>query len=306
MATIQPAQRVLSYTINAGENFIDLASDLSKVNRRAYRQGMQYAIGKIEFCFTGKPGAADIVQLTAYSAGNTWVVHNAWKKAQAVWLNQQRRARKLVGQSAKPAYEDFKVYLDDAHRTAGTIPCIASDGAVVGPGEWDYSRLVHVDDAEASFDEWYLHLIGGDVADTDKSLILNYQESRATVQAEDPDLPAEYSTNMYAMLAEDVDLAAGEVAQNMEDENDEPPYDQDDYPGNNSNADRPWVQEYAVTAAANPNATLDGFVAECGLLLLNLVGFSANGDAQAPPATWVTVHLVPGKYKGIMAKPMGQ
>ncbi len=289
-----------------GDQWIDIASDLSKVNRRAYRQGMQYAVGKVEFSFTGKTGNADIVFLSAYTAGDTWVVHNAWRKAQAVWLSQQRRARKLVGLSAKPKYEDFKVFLDDANRAAGLLPTIAADLGLVGVGEWDYSRLVHVDDAEASFDEWYLHIIGGDIADTDKSLILNYQESRATVQAEDPDLPSEYSTNMYAQLAEDVDLASGEVAQNMEDENDEPPYDQDDYPGNNTNSDVPWVQEMAAATAGAPNAVLDGFVAECGLVRFNLQGFTSAGADTAAPNVSVMVTLVPGKYKGIMAKPMGQ
>lgn len=196
--------------------------------------------------------------------------------------------------------------MDDTHRTGTSLPVLASDGVAVGSGEWDYSRLVHVDDAEASFDEWYLHIIGGDVSDTDKGLILNYQESRATVQAEDPDLPAEYSTNMYAMMAEDVDLAAGEVAQNMEDENDEPPYDQDDYPGNNTNSDRPWVMEISAASAGAPNATLDGFIAQCGLVLFNNKAFDAAGNPGSPVTMWVTVHLAPGGYKGVAAIPMGQ
>ncbi len=88
MATVQPAQRTLLYLMSDGDQWIDIASDLSKVNRRAYRQGMQYAIGKVEFAFAGKPGNADIISLAAMTAGDTWVVHNAWKKAQAHWLQQ--------------------------------------------------------------------------------------------------------------------------------------------------------------------------------------------------------------------------
>jgi len=196
---MQPAQTVLTYWVGAGVSYIDLAEGLSQVNRRAYRQGMEYAVGKVTFGYQANPQAILNVQLSAYTAGDTWVVHNAWKKAFAHWIAQQRRARRLIGQSAKPTWEDFKVYLDVYHR-AGTIPpVVAGDDHTVGTGEWDYSRLIHEAD-DASVDEWYLHLIGGNVSTTDKGLILGYQQSRATVQPEDPELPAEYSTNMYALI----------------------------------------------------------------------------------------------------------
>lgn len=100
MARKQPAHRVLSFNVPAGESYIDIASALSKVNRRLYRQGMQYAIQKIEYSFVAPTDSVTSQHLTAYAAGDTWVVHNAWKKAQAVWLAQQRRTRRLVGDSA--------------------------------------------------------------------------------------------------------------------------------------------------------------------------------------------------------------
>ena len=304
---MQPAQTVLTYFIGDGISYIDIAEGLSQCNRRAYKQGMEYAVGKVTFGYQGNPAALLNVQLGAFTAGDTWAVHNSWTKGSAVWHKQQDRALRLVGQSAKPTWQDFKVYLDDGHR-GGTIPgVLAGDDQAVGTGEWDYSRLVHVDDAEASFDEWYLHLIGGDVSDTDKGLILAYQDSRATVQPEDPELPGEYSTNMYAMLAEDVDLAAGEVAQNMEDRNDEPPYDHDDYPGTDVNADSPWLQEFAVASSTVPQATLPGFIAQCGLIRFLLIGHAAaNGAVDTAPTTMIQVHLVPGSYKGVAAFPMGQ
>ncbi len=302
----EPAQTVLTYYVGAGVSYIDIAEGLSQVNRRAYRQGMEYAVGKVTFGYQANPQAILNVQLSAYTAGDTWVVHNAWKKAFAHWIAQQRRARHLIGQSAKPTWEDFKVYLDDTHR-AGTIPgVVAGDDQAVGTGEWDYSRLIHEAD-DASVDEWYLHLIGGDVSTTDKGLILGYQDSRATVQAEDPDLPAEYSTNMYALMGQDLDAVADEVAQNMEDQNDEPPYDQDDYPGSDANSDAAWLQEFAVAAPGAPMATLPGFVAQCGLIRFNLIAHSAvDGSVVGGVTSLVQVHLVPGSYKGVAALPMGQ
>ena len=303
---MQPAQTVLSYLLGDGTSYIDIAESLSQVNRRSYSQGMEYAVGKVTFGYQGNPVTTLNVQLGAYTAGATWTVHNAWKKGFAVWMKQQRNARRLVGQSAKPTWEDFKVYLDDNHRGA-TIPgVIAGDEQAVGTGEWDYSQLIHEAD-DATVDERFLHLIGGDVSTTDWGLILGYQQSRATVQAEDPDLPDQFSTNMYALMAQDVDAVADEVAQNMESQNDEPPYDHDDYPGNDSNADSPWLQEFATAAPQVPMAVLPGFVAQCGLIRFVLLAHAAaNGAVDTAPTTLVQVHLVPGNYKGVAAAPMGQ
>lgn len=175
-------------------------------------------------------------------------------------VSQQRRARKLIGQSAKPTWEDFKVYLDDHHRVGTIGVVLAADNTAVGSGEWDYSKLVWDSDDGATLFEPHLHLIGGDVgAPTDVGLVLAYQQSRATVQAVDPDLPAEYSSNIYAFMARDLDDVADEVAQNMEAENDEPPYDQDDYPGSDTNSDVPWVQQFSVVTEGSPLGGFQGF-----------------------------------------------
>jgi len=303
---MQPAQTVLTYEVTDGTSYIDIAEGLSQVNRRAYRQGMEYAVGKVSFGYAANPQSILNVGLNCFTAGNTWVVHNAWKKAYAHWIAQQRRARRLIGQSAKPTWEDFKVYLDDAHRAGTSLGVLAGDAGAVGTGEWDYSRLIWEAD-DASIDEVYLHLIGGDVSTTDWGLILGYQQSRATVQPEDPDLPAEYSINMYTHLAQDQDAAVDEVAQNMEDENDEPPYDQDDYPGSDTNSDSPWLQDFAFASTSVPVGVVPGFVAQCGLIKFKLEAHNTiNGGLETAPTTLVQVHIVPGGYKGVAALPMGQ
>ena len=303
---MQPAQTVLSYTVPNGSSYIDIAEGLSQVNRRAYRQGMEYAVGKIAFGYAANPQAVLNVSLAVGTAGNTWVVHNAWKKAYAHWIAQQRRARRLIGKSAKPTWEDFKVYLDDAHRAGTSLGVLAGDGGAVGTGEWDYSVL-HIQDDSHAIAEWYMHIIGGDVGSTDRGLILGYQQSRATVQAEDPELPAEYSSNMYTALADDLDDVAPAVADDMEDENDEPPYDHDDYPGSDTNSDSPWTQDFALAGSTVPLGVVPGFVAQCGLVKFNLTARDAQGGAGATaPSTNVAVHLVPGSYKGVLASPMGQ
>jgi len=46
---MQPAQTVLTYTAPDGVSYIDIAEGLSQCNRRAYSQGMEYAVGKVTF-----------------------------------------------------------------------------------------------------------------------------------------------------------------------------------------------------------------------------------------------------------------
>ena len=72
-------------------------------------------------------------------------------------------ARKEIGQSAKPTWEDFKVYYDASHRTGTTL-----DVPGLSYGEWDYSKFVWETDAAAVVEPlfmykviMFLQLIGG-------------------------------------------------------------------------------------------------------------------------------------------------
>jgi len=319
VGSLKPAQLNLSYSLNSGTSYIDLAHDLSKVNRRLYKQGKVYAVAGISIGFVPtitfpaiQPTDLSVISAGVATAGDTWVVHNAWKKGQHCWLQQQRRARALLGcgpgnldGAAKPKWEDFKVYLDDAHRVGTIAEVKASDGASVSGGEWAYSQFVWEDDVEA-IDEVYAHLIGGNVSTTDWGLVLNYQESRATVQPDSPSLPSEYSSNMYSKLAQNTDAVADEVANNMEYANDEPPYDHDDYPGTDSNSDAPWLQQFSVCSVGQPIMRVPGFQAECGLVAFGLSGFDNVGDPKSLSGVSVVFHLMPGKYQGVLAENMGQ
>jgi len=310
--SLKPAQLNLTYSLNSGTTYIDLFSDLSKVNRRLYKQGKVLAVAGVSIGFVpgvtfpaALPTDLSVVSAAVATAGDTWTVQNAWVKAKNVWFKQQSRARKLIGQSAKPKWEDFKVYLDDAHR-AGTIGDVkAGDGADVSVGEWLYSKFVWEAD-DHQIHEPYVHLIGGNVSNTDWGLVLGYQDSRATVQQYDPDLPTEYSTNMYAEMAQDLDSVADEVADNMEATNDQPPYDQDDYPGSDTNSDAPWLQQFSVCSVGQPIMRIPGFQAECGLVKFGLEGFDNVGDAKSLSGISVVFHIMPGNYQGVLAENMGQ
>ena len=291
----------LHYDLVNGTQYIDIFRDLSALNRKLIRQGRIAYITDISYAIhSGSSGSGGNLFINALP--NDWVHNNSWKKGQAHWLQQQRRARKLVGRSAKPTWEDFKVYYDASHRTGTTL-----DVPSLSYGEWVYS-VFHVEAEDHSVQEWYLHVQGDDVSTTDRGLVLGYEESRATVQSTSPDVPSEYGNSMYANLADDIDDVARDVAADMEDENDEPPYDHNDYPGNDSNA----VIGHHATMLCSPVTsaiyTFPGVIcAPLGLLKLIHSGLSGeDGSTVTAPTAFLQFRIAYGNYKGLAAPSFGQ
>jgi len=297
----QVVNNQLHYSLGNGTSYVDIFRDLSALNRKLIRQGRIAYVTDIAYSVhTGTAANGGSLVITALP--NDWVTNNAWKKAQAHWLAQQRDTRKLVGMSSKPTWEDFKVYMDLAHR-AGTTNVVPG----LSYGEWEYSKFVWEAD-DNTIDEPYVHIQGNNVSTTDWGLVLQYQQSRATVQAEDPELPDQYSTNMYALMAADENAVADEVAQNMESINDEPPYDHDDYPGNDSNTvvghSVSLICSGVTSALANSPAIM---CAPLGLLRISHEGISAaDGSVVTAPTAFLSFRIAYGNYKGLAAPGFGQ
>ncbi len=291
----------LHYSLANGVQYIDIFRDLSAINRKLIRQGrIAYITDMTYFIQSGTTGNGGSLFVTALP--NDWVHNNAYTKARAHWLAQQRSAQKLIGQSGKPTWEDFKIYYDASHRTGTTL-----DVPGLSYGEWAYSQFVWEDDAEA-IDEVYAHMQGDNVSTTDFGLVKNYQESRATVNSDEPDLPDEYSSNMYAKMAQNLDMVADEVANNMEYANDEPPYDHNDYPGNDSNT---VVGNYNLMVCQASQLAKDHsntvICAPLGLLKLTHTGISASdGSAATAPTASLAFRIAYGNYKGLAAPSFGQ
>jgi len=294
---VEPAQINLRYSLAAAAQstdvYIDLARDLSRVNRRLYEQGRSYYVAGMTVVNSGATGAG----VGAKTAGNTWCVHNSWKKGKAKWLEQQKQALDAVSPSAKPVWQDFKVFLDAAHRAGTTLDVLdgsGSSGTAVLSGEWSYSQFVY-DDA-GTVRQPYIHIVGADVGTTDVGLVEAYEESRPTVSGFDPATPHDASESIYAKI-DDHDEMIDELINNMEADNDQPPYDNDQYTGGADNAPVPWFQSLGTANVNAPIQRMNGFVAECGLIKL-----SYTAETQ----TALLVHLMPGGYKGVAAEAMGQ
>ncbi len=329
MAKIEPAVTQLLYQVPDGASYIDLAKDLSKVNRRLYRQGMTYVVQDIQVGVSSGMRATDVQSLSFSTAGNSWIVHNAWKKGFAAWRKQQNDVKRELGDIAGK-WEDFKIYLDDSMRGGTTLEPYAGDGAVYLAGEWVYSQYVW--DDEGTERETYGHLIGSSTGTTDFGLIEEYGISRRTVQAEDPVTDADASTSMYAkMLNFAPDALMADMIDNMENSNDSPPYDFDDYPGGAANADVPVPVRFGSLSGTQTTTTMAGFIVPCGLIqvynseleLTNTTesatdlgdvggtGVASPGPlsvyaARSAQTAYVIVTVAPGPYRGVLAAPMGQ
>jgi len=310
---IQPAVVSLFYempTSAAGvSRFIDLSSDLSRLNRKLMRQGYQYAVAGVTV--TDDVGVVSALDVSISTAGNTWVTQNAWTKGKALWdeMNQEVLDD---NPSVQGKWADYKVSLTENMAAANTIAALnGAAGALPGGYEWAKSTYVvpqhDVDPATGAVlpaAEYTACLVGpDDLPNGVFSLVKAYEDSRATVQDITPNVPVGLPTSFYLQLTDDGSQDP-ELATVIIDQNDQPPYSMNAgaYPGG-----AVFTTSEATTRVARgvkndftPTLTLPGFTAECGLLRIDAVRSVGTDNCR------VQVHLVPGDYRGVMAVPMGQ
>ena len=124
-------------------------------------------------------------------------------------------------------------------------------------------------------------------------LVKSYGESRATVNLGDPNIPNEASTDPLVNVfnyGENIQF----VIQDLEEQNDEPPYDIASYPGDDLNGAKPQIMQ--DTTIVDGKTTVGGFVARCGLIEI---------ETKSPIASDVysiLVELAPGSYRGVKAE----
>jgi hypothetical protein len=318
ISKIEPAVTTLSYELVSSTvgapNFIDIMADLSNINRRLYRQGMQVAIGGITFTddLTPPGGQSRGLDISVLTAGNTWIVHNAWKKAQALWMQMQKEVLDS-NPSVAGKWRDFKVLLAEDMSFASNVRRARDGTASAWPAgqEWSRSTFVvpqhDVDPITGEVlaaEEWTACLVGpDDTANKIFSLVKAYEESRATVNTSVPNVPGNLPTSFYLQLQDDGSQDP-ELASVIESENDQPPYAMaaGTYPGGEAfGAGGALTRVNRIVMNENtPTGQVPGFVAECGLMKVVVKSSTGSDNIR------MQIHLVPGEYKGIMAVPMGQ
>ena len=289
--------------------FIDIAQCLSVVNRRAYRQGMLYAVESFVWRPTVAKADMDII-----SVPTTWVAFNAWVKGKALWDKMNRLSPPI----RRPKWHDYKVFMNSAHYTSHTASFSGGnkfplDGAgnifASSGGEWDYSQYVspQAGGSGPSFEKC-THFLGDDsgaanaalAADGSVSLIQGYADTRVTVGDHEPELPGDASSSWQTDLF-DTGETTSDITAHLEGFNDQPPYahgadiqggDDPIYPGGSASASA-GQQLALITPVDTETAYAPGGEIPCGLLF---VSPSAAGHFE--------IRVAPGTYKGVAAMPM--
>jgi hypothetical protein len=323
---IQPAITDLYFTSKTAADaqdyyYVDTAKELSKVNRRMYEQGRMYAYQGLTFIWRAD-AAQNLASLevTVRTAGNTWVVHNSFVKGKALWDEMQDLVLE-DNPSIKGKWHQFITRLDDSMTTSRILKTKDGSGTDVLEGEWSISTYVMpqhdvtLDPATGEStplpaEEITTCLIGPDNAGSNiKSLVKAYQESRSTVSPDQPNVPAGMSTSFFNLLT-DSGSQEPELADVIERENDNPPYDITEYYGGSATGmDAPAPVAYVVISASEVDGRVGPFVAPCGLIQIEVAGYDNTGtrlDKTVLPAIDLLLHVAPGTYKGVAAIPMGQ
>lgn len=310
---IQPAVYTLKFNIvnveSTTHDYIDLSQCASIVNRRFYRQGLNWAVDG----FTLITPADVTGGIEVQSLQCTWVQYNAWKKAYLAWKAQEDDTMRDANATSTIArFRDFKIYFDPAHSTAGfganLIPhdSGAHPGAPYDVGDnWDVTQIVIPNEGGVAGNtvEFTLHMHGNDLAagaGNSFGLIENYQNSRATPQSPAPSVQVPQNTFFNEM--HDVGEESDDIIVNAINKNDELPYAQDNYPGGEFNAPTGQFVSGLETSPTNVRRYLSfrGGMFPAGLIkLTHDLSQQSSGDGSQ-----LLVHLVPGDHRGYLAVDM--
>ena len=305
----QPAVRYLRYEFDNSSNantetshYIDLARDLSAVNRRLMRQGRHYHVKRVTIVSSNTPNVTVLDPSTTTSGARvsistipeSWVTIGAWKRGFALFNEMHKRANAAVAGDIRGKWADFKVNMTTDFRTATKLVPMDNGGGLVTLGEWNYSTLV-TPDGTTSSDEFELQMLGDHTGSVggraSVGLVKSYGESRPTVGT-DPTVPTAVSDDPLTNMFDD-GTVHDEIMTITFAEGDNPPYSITDYCGDDTNMSKPIVVQDGTLS--DGRLTLGGFSAMCGMLEI---------ESRSPVADdrfSVLVELAPGKYRGIKA-----
>ena len=323
---IEPAVQTITLltppvTSGSTGNFTaDLSQMASVLNRRFYRQGLNWAVAGFKFITTA-PG-----NLSIHKLPNTWIMANAWEKSFRAWQRMNNEALAET-ESVRPRFLDFKVYADSVHHAAGyagnLLPVDATNNAYV-MGEWFASKAVipvAAGAVEGAVQEREFVAIGANYPGLGASglnaisLIQGYSNSRGLPYQEDPNTPdaaadADNNTpeNWMAALFNDGSAQTDEVLDTMIAENNQAPYPFENdgvnlvtmYPGGETQAPTLEHHDSAIVTAT----TIGGIThMKGGNFPCGLIRFNWNPTDQTVGLR-IEVDLIPGNHRGYLCEPM--
>ena len=327
---IQPAQLTISTAMNGGATAtLDLSQCASLLNRRFYRQGLNWAVAGFTF-LTQDPNQSGFIGV--HKIPDTWVSSNAWEKGFRVWQRSINEALEET-ESVKAKFTDFKVYMDNVHHAAGKsanlLPYMGTPSTALTVGEWDYSQ-VHIptatnpasgltDDFDIIWTGASFPGTGGATGNDAVSLIEGYAASRGLPDIRDPNAPADAADAegvtpenwQSAMFNENTDQTH-EIIEDMLTENNKAPYPFENdgtatdtqYPGG-ANQPAGAGSKLAIHDIVGITSTTVGGMTKMagGNFQGGLIRFDAS-DLSESSNVAILIHLVPGPHRGYMCQPM--
>lgn len=301
MTKAEDTHRFLRFVINhtgTGEDnhYLDISQILSQINRRMYRQGGTYHIANISVHDSAGDAYVKFAGLPS-----TWTSKAAWSRGFDLW-KAQRSMVQADGSQLTGKWSDFKVYLNDDHRTdTDKLAFKDIDDGGIATGEWDYADLILQDDDNVGTDAFYLHMMGANNGNlsagtcVSAGLLSALEDSLAKVQ-EDPTPSANVSTGLFSLAVRQGQST--ELIQDMidivEDDNNNPPYSQTLVPGARTNCADPWMfRDVAIKTSQAPQRLIPGFPVPLGLLMIETKS-ATDGNLIG-----LCIELVPGPYKGV-------
>ena len=308
-------------------NYCDLSQIASLVNRRFYRQGINWAVAGFKFITAQPaPGTSLIGQISVSKLPNTWVLANAWQKSMATW-NRMNKESLEETPSVRPRFLDFKIYADRQHHVAGyddnLLP--SSFGGVATAGEWEPSKIVVPDTTSATGGVNNFELIavgasyqgGGDSGLNAVSLIEGYAASRGLPNVLDPNAPDDAADvngvtpeNWMQALFNEGTNQADQVLADMITENNIAPYPFENdgvnadtmYPGGANQLGGMQVHDITSYGATTIGGTtrIKGGNFPCGLIRFD----HAVSAASEAHNLVLMIDLVPGTHRGYLCESM--
>ncbi len=321
---IQPAAMTLAFTIPAvsGASYIDLSQVASLVNRRFYRQGINWAVAGFKV-LTGSnlTGSFKISKLP-----NTWVMSNAWEKSFRAWQRMNNEALDETP-SVRPKFLDFKIYANEQHHAQGFAANLLPISSNISPfiaGEWEPSKITQPrTDGTATVQERELIAVGANYPGAGASgfnavsLIEGYAASRGLPDVLDPNapvdsasvdgnIPANWMASMFNQGTEQTET----VIEDMISENNIAPYPFENdgvhvdtmYPGGANQGNGLQIHDFEFVTGTTIGGTtrLKGGNFPCGLIEL---GYLLSG-AEPEEEFNLLIDLVPGNHRGYLCEPM--
>jgi hypothetical protein len=332
---LEPAVTTMTFTVNVQhattqDLFIDLSQCASLLNRRFYRQGINWAVSGIKFL--SQPGTLGNPlngSITVEKLPETWVMSNAWEKGFRTWQKMNDEALAET-ESIRPRFLDYKIYADSAHHAlgfVGNLLPINSLGTVL-PGEWESSKMV-IPKTDGTDDVFSREIIavgasypGASPVTTLNalSLIEGYAASRGLPNVLDPNAPADaadVNSNapenwMAATFNEGTDQDDAVLTDMISENNIAPyPFENDGvsvdtmYPNGANQITGLQIHDFELVTGTTIGGTtrIKGGMFPCGLIGLRLQNNNTTPQEGSLTHTF-TIDLVPGSHRGYLCEPM--